>query len=62
MIKSFGCKETKKIFTGVFSRKFPANIQTRAFNKLAALHETTLVRRKIGGELARIVPLKEKTA
>jgi proteic killer suppression protein len=38
MIKSFGCKETRKIFAGVFSRKFPADIQTRAFNKLAALH------------------------
>jgi proteic killer suppression protein len=38
MIKSFKCKETEKIFTGVFSRKFPADIQTRAFNKLAALH------------------------
>jgi proteic killer suppression protein len=38
MIKSFRCKETEKIFTGVFSRKFSADIQTRAFNKLAALH------------------------
>jgi proteic killer suppression protein len=38
MIKSFKCKETEKIFTGVFSRKFPADIQIRAFNKLAALY------------------------
>jgi proteic killer suppression protein len=38
MIKSFHCKETEKIFAGVFSRKFPAGIQTRTFNKLAALH------------------------
>jgi proteic killer suppression protein len=38
MIKSFKCKETRKIFNGIFSRKFPAAIQTRAFNKLAAIH------------------------
>jgi proteic killer suppression protein len=38
MIKSFKCKETEKIFAGVFSRKFPADIQGRAFNKLSALH------------------------
>jgi len=38
MIQSFKCKETDKIFHGVFSRKFPSDIQTRAFNKLAAIH------------------------
>jgi proteic killer suppression protein len=38
MIQSFSCKETEKIFGGVFSRKFPVDIQTRAFNKLTALH------------------------
>ena len=38
MIQSFKCKETAKIFQGLISRKFPANIQTRAFNKLAAIH------------------------
>ena len=38
MIKSFKCKETQKIFNGVFSRKFPSDIQTRAYNKLAAIH------------------------
>jgi proteic killer suppression protein len=38
MIKSFRCKETEKIFSGISSRKFPADIQTRAFNKLAVLH------------------------
>jgi proteic killer suppression protein len=38
MIKSFSCRETEKIFKGVSSRKFPADIQTSAFNKLAALH------------------------
>ena len=38
MIQSFKCKETNKIFRGLFSRKFPSDIQTRAFNKLAAIH------------------------
>jgi proteic killer suppression protein len=38
MIKSFKCKETEKIFQGQISRKFPADIQTRSFNKLAAIH------------------------
>jgi proteic killer suppression protein len=38
MIQSFLCKETEKIFHGLFSRKFPPDIQTRAFNKLAAIH------------------------
>ncbi|MDR2953199.1 MAG: type II toxin-antitoxin system RelE/ParE family toxin [Treponema sp.] len=35
---SFKCKETEKIFQGLVSRIFPANIQTRAFNKLSAIH------------------------
>jgi len=38
MIQSFKCKETEKIFKGLISRKFPADIQSRAFNKLAAIH------------------------
>ena len=38
MIQSFKCKETAKIFNGLISRKFPAEIQTRAFNKLTAIH------------------------
>jgi len=38
MIQSFKCKETEKIFGGQFSRKFPSDIQSRAFNKLAAIH------------------------
>jgi len=38
MIQSFKCKETEKIFNGFVSRKFPVNIQTRAFKKLAAIH------------------------
>jgi len=38
MIQSFKCKETEKIFNGLVSRKFPPDIQTRAFNRLTALH------------------------
>jgi proteic killer suppression protein len=41
MIQSFKCKETAKIFHGLISRKFPANILTRSFNKLAAIHAST---------------------
>ena len=38
MIQSFKCRETEKVFNGLVSRKFPADIQVRAFNKLAAIH------------------------
>jgi len=38
MIQSFKCKETEKIFKGLISRRFPIDIQSRAFNKLAAIH------------------------
>ena len=38
MIQSFKCKETEKIFNGLLSRKFPIDIQSRAFNKLTAIH------------------------
>ena len=38
MIQKFKCKETEKIFSGLVSRKFPSEIQGRAFNKLAAIH------------------------
>ncbi|MDR0314082.1 MAG: type II toxin-antitoxin system RelE/ParE family toxin [Treponema sp.] len=41
MIQSFKCKETEKIFHGLISRKFPASILTRSFNKLAALHASS---------------------
>ena len=34
MIKSFNCKETEKIFSCRFSRKFPKNLQLIAYRKL----------------------------
>ena len=37
MIKSFKCKETEKIFNGLFSKKLPQNIQSRALIKLHSI-------------------------
>jgi len=37
MIRSFRCSETEKIFRRDFSRKFPRDIQERAFMKLNAI-------------------------
>jgi len=37
MIRSFRCNETEKIFRREFSRKFPSDIQERAFMKLNAI-------------------------
>ncbi|PKN71630.1 MAG: plasmid maintenance system killer [Deltaproteobacteria bacterium HGW-Deltaproteobacteria-12] len=37
MIKSFRCRETEKIFRREFSRKFPSDIQQRAFMRINAL-------------------------
>ena len=31
MIKSFNCRETERIFNGMRSKKFPTDIQKRAF-------------------------------
>ena len=38
MIKSFKCKETKRIFEGQFSKKLPHDIQRQAGRKLVMLH------------------------
>lgn len=37
MIKSFKCKETEKIWSGLKSRTFPGDIQNRALRKLRQL-------------------------
>ena len=37
MIRSFRCKETEKVFQRVFSKKFPRDVQQRAFMKLNAI-------------------------
>jgi hypothetical protein len=41
VIKSFRCRETRKIFQRQFSRKFPHDIQQRAFMKLNAIDAAT---------------------
>lgn len=38
MIKSFKCKETKKIWNEEFSKKMPSDIQRIALRKLIMLH------------------------
>ncbi len=38
MIKSFKCKETEKIWNGVFSKKLPHDIQKQALKKLTMLN------------------------
>lgn len=40
MIKSFNCKETKKIFNRNFSKKLPHEIQKTAFRKLRMLNRS----------------------
>ena len=37
MIKNFKCKETEKIFNGIFSKKIPQDIQRRALIKLLSI-------------------------
>jgi proteic killer suppression protein len=37
VIKSFRCRETERIFHRQFARKFPPDIQQRAFMKLNAI-------------------------
>jgi proteic killer suppression protein len=43
MIKSFRCRETQKIFNRQFSRKFPQDIQQRAFMRLNAIDAATKI-------------------
>ena len=39
MIRSFGDKETERIFNLIASRKVPREIQERSYHKLVAIHE-----------------------
>ncbi len=43
MIKSFACKETHKLWSGVASSKFPRDIQDRALRKLRQLDAASCV-------------------
>ena len=38
MIVSFACSETRKIYHGKYVKKFPVEIQQRAFKKLRMIH------------------------
>lgn len=38
MIKSFRCKETEKIFHGIFAAGFPKEMQRTALRKLSQVH------------------------
>ncbi|MCK5035007.1 MAG: type II toxin-antitoxin system RelE/ParE family toxin [Candidatus Sabulitectum sp.] len=40
MIRSFKCKQTRKLFYGEYSRKLPSSIQRVAFRKLRMLHQS----------------------
>lgn len=44
MIGSFKCKETKKIWDGKSSRKFPGDIQDRALRKLRLLDTSSTLK------------------
>ena len=44
MIKSFRCAETERVFHRQFTRKFPRDIQQRAFIKLNALDAAVKLR------------------
>ena len=43
MLKSFNDMEAEKIFNGIISKRLPADIQTRTFNKLAAINAALII-------------------
>lgn len=43
MIKSFKCKETAKVFDGLFSSKLPHSIQGIALRKLLMIHRACTI-------------------
>ena len=43
MIRSFNCKDTKKIWEGIYSPKFPTDIQERALRKLRQLDASNIL-------------------
>ena len=43
MIKSFGDKETEKIFNRIFSKKLPQDIQQAALRKLKMVHSSYVI-------------------
>ena len=41
MIRSFACRDTEKLFHGLMTRHFPADLGRRARTKLLVLHAAT---------------------
>ncbi len=58
MIQSFKCKETEKIFTRIFSKKFPNDIQQIALRKLRMLNRATILNDLSVPPANRLEPLK----
>lgn len=58
MIANFKNKESEKIFNGIFSKKFPVNIQQKAKNKLEEINAAIKVEDLMippGNKLERLV-------
>lgn len=59
MIQSFKCKETEKIFTRMFSKKFPNDIQQIAMRKLRMLNRATILNDLSVPPANHLEPLKD---
>lgn len=62
MIRSFADKETERIWSGIRSRKLPADIQVRALDKLKMLHRAKTVDDLRNPPGNRLHPLNEDRA
>ncbi|MBM4350311.1 MAG: type II toxin-antitoxin system RelE/ParE family toxin [Deltaproteobacteria bacterium] len=60
MIRSFRCRETQKIFYRQFSRKFPQDIQQRAFMRLNAIDAATKIEDLVLPPSNRLEALKKE--
>lgn len=58
MIQSFACKETEKVFGGMYSKRFHADIQRRALNKLRVLHAISSIDELLNPPSNRLEALK----
>ena len=58
MIKSFGCKETEKVFNKIFSKQLPGSIQQIALRKLRMLDSAIDIRDFVAPPSNRLEKLK----
>lgn len=58
MIQSFDCKETEKIFQGIYSKRFHSDIQRRALNKLRVLNAILTIEELLNPPSNRLEALK----